>query len=91
MPAVNDLEGVKSMLAERVLEWTKEWKREGLDEGLKQGFKTGESALLLRLVERKFGPLSEVARQKLASADAETLLTWADRVLDARRIEDVIG
>ena len=67
------------MLAERVLEWTKEWRKEG------------ESALLLRQIERKFGPLSEVARQKLASADAETLLTWGDRVLDARRIEDVTG
>ena len=87
MPAVNDLDGVRSMLAERVLEWTKEWRQEGWDEG----YKTGESALLLRLVERKFGPVSEVVRQKLSSADAETLLTWADRVLDARRIEDVIA
>ena len=83
MPAVNDLEGVKSMLAERVLEWTKEW--------MQEGFKSGETALLLRQIERKFGPVSEVVRQKVASADAETLLIWADRVLDARRIEDVIA
>ena len=98
MPAVNDLEGVRSMLAERVLEWTEQWKQEGMDQGLKQGmdqglkqgFKTGESALLLRLMDRKFGPLSERVRQRVASADAETLLMWGDRVLDAARIEDVI-
>ena len=83
------------MLAERVQEWTEEWKQDGMragfDQGLKEGLKEGESVLLLRLLERKLGPLPEGVRQSIASADAETLLAWGDRVLDARSIEDVIG
>ncbi len=33
MPEVRELQEVKSMLAERVIEWTKEWKQQGLEEG----------------------------------------------------------
>ena len=41
IPQVADLQEVKSMLAERVVEWTHEWKQEGLEEGLQQGLQQG--------------------------------------------------
>ncbi|HEY2289318.1 MAG TPA: Rpn family recombination-promoting nuclease/putative transposase, partial [Thermoanaerobaculia bacterium] len=34
IPEIAELEEVKSMLAERVTEWTQQWKQEGLEEGL---------------------------------------------------------
>jgi predicted transposase/invertase (TIGR01784 family) len=37
IPQVADLQEVKSMLAERVTEWTREWKQEGFEEGLEKG------------------------------------------------------
>lgn len=51
----------------------------------------GETAVLLRLMERRFGPPSEATRKRIASADAETLLVWAERILDAKTLEDVWG
>ncbi len=51
----------------------------------------GEAAVVLRLMERRFGPPGEATRQRIASADAETLLVWAERILDAKTLEDVWG
>ena len=46
---------------------------------------------LLRLLERKFHSLPESARQRIAAADAETLLVWGERVLDAKSLDEVWG
>jgi len=35
--------------------------------------------------------LPKPARQRVASADAETLLIWAERILDAKSLDDVWG
>jgi predicted transposase/invertase (TIGR01784 family) len=103
---LNDLQEVHSMLAERVIEWTEQWKREGLEkgleegrqqglqqglqEGLQQGLQQGEAALLLRLLERRFGTLDEEHRSRVRAADAETLLRWGDRLLTAESPNDVL-
>lgn len=96
---LNELQEVKSMLAERVVEWRETWEQQGIrkgmekgiEKGMEQGIVKGESAMLLRLLERRFGPLSEPVRQRVAGADAETLLAWGERLLDARRLEDIWG
>lgn len=62
---------------------------QGLSQGLSQGRQEGEAALLQRLLTRRFGPLPEAAQQRLATADAETLLVWGERVLEARTLDDV--
>ncbi|MFM8332294.1 MAG: DUF2887 domain-containing protein [Candidatus Methylumidiphilus sp.] len=51
----------------------------------------GEATMLLRLLERKFRPLPETARQRIAAADAETLLIWGERLLDAKSLDEVWG
>jgi flagellar biosynthesis/type III secretory pathway protein FliH len=102
---VDDLQEVRSMLAERVIEWTKQWERQGLEKGLLQGRQEGrqeghqegrqegrqegEAALLLRQLEYRFGQLDETTRARIRRADAETLLLWGERVLMAASIEDV--
>ncbi len=86
------------MLAERVKEWTKDWKQQGIEEGRRVGIeegrekgrKEGEAAVLLRLIERKFGAeAAEVHRARIAEADANTLLVWSERILTARRVEEI--
>ena len=64
---------------------------EGRLEGRVEGRMEGEAALLLRLLERKFPPLPDSARERIATADAETLLVWGERVLDANKLEEVWG
>jgi predicted transposase/invertase (TIGR01784 family) len=85
IPEVTDLQEVKSMLAERVIEWTHQWKQEGLEEGLQKGLREGlreglekglEKArgVLLRDLERRFGPLPEEVRRRVdAIASIEDL------------------
>ena len=86
-PELNDLREIRNMLAERVKDWSRSWKQEGLEQGRQEG----ESALLLRQLELRFGPLSEVDRLKLRTADADTLLRWGERVLTAQTLAEVFG
>ena len=73
------------MLAERIEEWTRRWKEEGREEGRREALLT----LIERQLELKFGPLPEATRARLESADADTLLHWADRVLAADTLDAV--
>jgi predicted transposase YdaD len=99
IPELNDLQELNTMLAERVIEWTEEWKQQGLQQGLLQGRQEGrqegrqqgETALLERLLSRRFGPLSAETRNRLASSTLEQLGQWADNILDAKSLEDVFA
>jgi len=79
------------MLAKRVEEWNQELREEGRLLGLEEGLQKGEATLLLRQLTLKFGPLDTQTRERVRSADAESLLTWGERVLTAERLEDVFG
>jgi hypothetical protein len=81
VPELEDLREFKTMLAERVKEWEEQWLRKGRQEG--------GAELLLRLLERKFGPLDVSIRQRIAQADTDRLFAWGERVLTAERLEDV--
>ena len=62
----------------------------GRAEGMQQGMQQGEATLLLRQIGRKFGASAvQDYRARVESADAETLLTWSERILVAARVEDV--
>lgn len=88
-PQLNDLREARTLLAERVKEWTRKWRQEGLEQGLSEGQKKGEAGLLLRLMERKFGSLDPEMRDRIDQADANQLLQWADRLLTAERVEQI--
>jgi len=63
-------------------EWVEQGKAEGLIEG--------EATVLLRQIERKFGrAVMEGHRARIEQADADTLLTWSDRILSAEQVEDI--
>lgn len=99
---LNELQEVKSMLAERVIEWTEEWEQQGMQKGFERGIEKGiqqgrqegrqegEASLLLRLMERRFGSVDAAIRHSLLNADAETLLRWGDKVLSAASAEEVL-
>jgi len=59
-------------------------------QGKELGEQGGEAKLLLRLIERKFGPVSETIRHRITEADSETLLTWSERILDARSLDELL-
>ncbi|MBF0140003.1 MAG: Rpn family recombination-promoting nuclease/putative transposase [Magnetococcales bacterium] len=75
-----------SQFAREIVEQNKQiwWK-----EGRQEGHHEGASALLLRLLKRRFGSLPEWAEERIRSADAATLENWGDRVLTSQSLEDV--
>jgi predicted transposase YdaD len=70
-----------------VSEGLREGMAKGMEKGMRKGIVQGEAALLLRQLERGFGPVSLPARQRIADADA--LLVYGERVLDAKNLEDI--
>jgi len=85
IPEIENLQEARTVLAERVKNWTKQWREEGREEGLQ----AGEAAVLRRQLESKFGSLDAVTQRRIAAADTEQLLLWAERVLTAEKIEDL--
>jgi hypothetical protein len=59
-------------------------------QGEELGEQRGEAKMLLRQIERKFGPPSETVRHRITEADSETLLAWSERILDARSLDEVL-
>lgn len=49
----------------------------------------GEAAVLTRLIRRRFGDIPKPITQQIAKADAETLLQWSDKFLDAANLEEI--
>jgi hypothetical protein len=63
---------------------------QGRQQGIDIGQQQGEAKLLLRLIERRFGPPSDGVRQRILGADSESLLRWSDRILSAESLEAVL-
>lgn len=65
-------------------------RQQGIAQGVERGRREGEAAILLRLIDRKFGPPSQSVRERVANADPETLLRWSDRILAADSLDAVM-
>jgi hypothetical protein len=61
-----------------------------IEQGVQQGVQQGGAAMLLRLIERRFGPPSDQVRERVTRADPDTLLQWSDRILDADSLDEVL-
>ncbi len=88
---VEKLEEVGTMLDGHTLDWTAKWRMKGREEGREEGRREGEAVILLRQLERKFGPLKSGIRQRIESADADQLLVWGERFVTARSLAEVFG
>jgi predicted transposase YdaD len=62
---------------------------DGLKQGIGQGIEEGEATILLRLLDRRFGPLPEWVREKIERMDRAMLEEAGLRLLDAKTLEDV--
>lgn len=70
-------------LTSKITTIAKQWKEEGVQEG--------EVALLKRVLQRRFGELPFIYEQRIASANAETLLKWSDKIFDAKTLEEIFA
>jgi len=63
--------------------------QEGRQEGRQMGRQEGEVALLMRLLVKRFGNVSESIESRLTQATIADLELWSDRILDAQTLTDV--
>lgn len=61
------------------------------EEGLEAGLLQGEASVLRRLLKRRFTEVPPQVEKRLEQAGRQDLESWAERVLDAERLEDVFG
>ena len=59
--------------------------------GRADGVAEGEAKSLIRLLERRFGTLTQATRDRISGADLDHLDRWIDRVLDAHSLDAVFG
>ena len=52
-----------------------------------RGRNQGESLALIRVAERRFGPLPDAVRERIRAADLDTIEAWLDRVVDAPSLD----
>jgi hypothetical protein len=94
---VTELKELEAMLTQEVIPWKERWKQEGIEagiqlgivEGIEKGLHTGMVRQLRRQLSLRFGPLPEWVDERLNAADVPQLEEWADRILDARTMDDV--
>jgi hypothetical protein len=61
-----------------------------LAEGRAEERGKGERAMLLRLLNVKFGAVGDDVRARVAVADVETIERWAEQFVNATTIDDVL-
>lgn len=61
------------------------------EQGKIEGKIEGETLFLERLLQAKFGKLSQSYQHRIAAADPETLLSWGERVLNASTLAEIFG
>jgi len=61
----------------------------GIQQGIEQGKQLGAVDTHLRQIERRFGPPSDVVRERVTKADPSTLMHWSERILDAQKLDDL--
>ncbi len=64
---------------------------QGRTEGLAEGIATGQAGLLLRLMELRFGALPEAVREQVRGGSASDLEAWAEAVLIAASLDEVLA
>lgn len=51
--------------------------------------KEGQTNILLKLLELKFGNVSSDHHKKVQGADSDTLMKWSERLLTANTMEEI--
>ena len=64
---------------------------QGLMQGRLEGEQSGEAKALRRLLQKRFGPLSEDVLARLQTASIDELELWLDRALDADSLAGVFS
>lgn len=102
---IRELEGRNAMeLLNPLEQWFfdkghKQGLQEGLQKGLLEGREKGAQLerdlsavqLLERMLDQRFGPLSDATREQLHNASLDQLLAWGDALASAKSIDEILA
>ena len=77
------------MLSTHIEQWEVDILARGRREGIEKGIEKGETALLAKMLELKYGSLPDGVRDKLAQADAAAIEQWAAKLLAAQTLAEI--
>jgi predicted transposase YdaD len=72
-----------------VAESTQKGLQQGLDQGRQQGLQQGESAVILRILKKRFGSLPERVREEISVLETERLEALGEALLDFESLADL--
>jgi hypothetical protein len=81
--------GIQQGIKQGIEQGIKQGIEQGIEQGIQQGARQGEAALLIKLLERRFGPLPRWASERIERAERPLLEEWGLRVLEAGSLEEV--
>jgi len=64
---------------------------QGVEQGLQQGMQREAQIILMRLLQKRFGILSEETHTRVHNATLEQLTLWTDKILDAPTLPAIFG
>jgi hypothetical protein len=67
------------------------WYQQQVHDGESRGRRQGAQRLVLKQLGLRFGELPAAVVAQVEAAEVSELETWAERVLTASRLEDVLG
>ncbi|WP_347331314.1 DUF4351 domain-containing protein [Marinimicrobium locisalis] len=81
--------GRKEVLEKGLEQGLEKGLEQGRAQGLAQGRQQKAAALLIRFLEKRFGPLDEAVRKRVGNASVQDIENWSDQVLEAGSVEEV--
>jgi hypothetical protein len=101
MPYISSLEkngleqgekiGMQKGIQKGMQEGIQKGKEEGMQKGKEEGSLEEACSMLLRILERRFGPVPEGFVKKVNSASLPEIHHWTDLSLDAEKLEDIFS
>lgn len=93
-----DLTDMRTVLSTLPEYWKEKWRAEllaegraeGKAEGKAEGAREARALTLLRLVERRFGPVADAERARILAADSIEIDRWLDRLFDADSLDALL-
>lgn len=65
--------------------------QQGIDKGIEKGVAKGQREMLIKLLGQRFGVLPAAVIARVNEAGAADLARWAERILDATSLDDVLA
>ena len=76
---------------EQVMEIVTSWMEKGIERGIQQGIQSGEKNLVLRLLNRRLGVITENLTAEINNLSLEKIESLAEALLDFEKQEDLLN